>query len=386
MRKSPLITAIGGGALALGLVTAGATAATADDPEAQTASTTSSSNDTASTQLEALQRDLDLSETEATELLDQQAKAADIEDKLRSSLGDTFGGSHFDTKSGELTVSVTEKSAADDVRKAGAEPRVVTYGQDRLEAMADKLDAQKAGSDAGIASWGPDASEDAVVITAVKGKEQAAKDVAKDAGIPADAVQIEQTSEQPRPFADIVGGEAYMIDGSGRCSIGFATESGFVTAGHCGEAGTPVSSQDGSGTGEVTDAVFPGSDMGVVTADSNWTPTPTVTGESGPVTVAGSQEATEGAAVCRSGSTTGWHCGEIQSKNQSVSYPQGTVDGLTQTNVCAEPGDSGGSWLSDDQAQGVTSGGSGNCSSGGTTFFQPVNPILEQFGVTLLTG
>ena len=56
------------------------------------------------------------------------------------------------------------------------------------------------------------------------------------------------------------------------------------------------------------------------------------------------------------------------------------------TNVCAEPGDSGGSWLSGNQAQGVTSGGSGNCTSGGTTFFQPVNEILGRYGLTLVTG
>jgi streptogrisin C len=53
--------------------------------------------------------------------------------------------------------------------------------------------------------------------------------------------------------------------------------------------------------------------------------------------------------------------------------------------VCAEPGDSGGPFVSGTQAQGVTSGGSGDCTSGGTTFFQPVNPILSDFGLTLKT-
>ena len=59
--------------------------------------------------------------------------------------------------------------------------------------------------------------------------------------------------------------------------------------------------------------------------------------------------------------------------------------GATQTNACAEGGDSGGSFISGNQAQGVTSGGSGNCSTGGTTFFQPVNPILGAYGLTLKT-
>lgn len=100
----------------------------------------------------------------------------------------------------------------------------------------------------------------------------------------------------------------------------------------------------------------------------------------GAVPVNGSQEAPVGASICRSGSTTGAFCGVIQAKNATVNYPEGTVTGLTQTNVCAEPGDSGGSWISGDQAQGVTSGGAGDCTAGGVTFFQPVNEILRSTG------
>jgi streptogrisin C len=33
----------------------------------------------------------------------------------------------------------------------------------------------------------------------------------------------------------------------------------------------------------------------------------------------------------------------------------------------------------------VTSGGSGDCTSGGTTYFQPINPILNAYGLTLIT-
>jgi streptogrisin C len=102
--------------------------------------------------------------------------------------------------------------------------------------------------------------------------------------------------------------------------------------------------------------------------------------------VNGSTESPVGAAICRSGSTTGTHCGTILAKNQTVNYPEGTVTGLTQTDVCAEGGDSGGSWLSGDQAQGVTSGGSGDCTVGGETFFQPVNEILQRNDLTLLTS
>jgi streptogrisin C len=92
------------------------------------------------------------------------------------------------------------------------------------------------------------------------------------------------------------------------------------------------------------------------------------------------------ATVCRSGSTTGWHCGTIQAFDTTVTYSQGSVSGLIRTTVCAEPGDSGGSLLAGNQAQGVTSGGSGNCTTGGTTYFQPVNEILNRYGLALRTG
>src|SRR5690606_32628331 len=104
------------------------------------------------------------------------------------------------------------------------------------------------------------------------------------------------------------------------------------------------------------------------------------------VEVTGSVQALVGASVCRSGSTTGWHCGTIQQHDTSVTYPEGRVNGLTRTTVCAEPGDSGGPYLAGSQAQGVTSGGSGNCTSGGTTYYQPVNPVLSEFGLTLTTA
>jgi streptogrisin D len=71
----------------------------------------------------------------------------------------------------------------------------------------------------------------------------------------------------------------------------------------------------------------------------------------------------------------------VTALNATVNYPQGTVTGLIRTTVCAEPGDSGGSLFASTAALGLTSGGSGNCSSGGTTFFQPVTEPLSVYGM-----
>jgi hypothetical protein len=54
--------------------------------------------------------------------------------------------------------------------------------------------------------------------------------------------------------------------------------------------------------------------------------------------------------------------------------------------VCAEPGDSGGPLFAEGIAYGVTSGGSGDCRTGGTTFFQPVTKALSALDVRLITA
>jgi streptogrisin D len=69
--------------------------------------------------------------------------------------------------------------------------------------------------------------------------------------------------------------------------------------------------------------------------------------------------------------------------NATVRYSQGTVYQMIRTNVCAESGDSGGALFAGSTAIGLTSGGSGNCSSGGTTFFQPVTEALSVYGVSV---
>lgn len=72
--------------------------------------------------------------------------------------------------------------------------------------------------------------------------------------------------------------------------------------------------------------------------------------------------------------------------NATVNYPEGTVTGLIETTVCAERGDSGGPLFAEGLALGVTSGGNGDCTTGGTTFFQPATKALQALGVSLAVG
>jgi streptogrisin C len=336
----------------------------------------------AATLLDAMQRDLGLTRDQALQRLDREAEANRADQELRSSLAGTYGGSYFDPAIGKLVVHVTDPARFDEVREAGAEPKRADYTIEQLYGVVDGLNAHSAVAPRGISGWYPSGSQNSVVVTTRPGTEAQAARFVRTTGVLSGAVRVVVSLENPRTYADVIGGNAYYIGGTSRCSVGFSVQGGFVTAGHCGSAGQSTSQP----TGTVQASQFPGNDYGWVKVAAGETPRGLVNKYDGTtVPVAGSTESAEGASICRSGSTTGWHCGSVQAKNQTVQYPQGTVTGLTRTNVCAEPGDSGGSWLSGNQAQGVTSGGSGNCSSGGTTYFQPVNEILQAYGLTLLT-
>lgn len=180
-------------------------------------------------------------------------------------------------------------------------------------------------------------------------------------------------------FTPLIGaGDAIWGSGS-RCSLGFNVKVGgadaFLTAGHCGNAVSDWYADSGNSQflGSTDGSSFPGDDYAIVRYDSS------ISKEGG--FTAG--EAQVGQNVTRDGSTTGVHTGTVTALNASVRYAEGTVSGLIQTNVCAEPGDSGGALYSGSTALGLTSGGSGDCSSGGTTFFQPVTEALSAYGATI---
>ncbi|MFD6873674.1 MULTISPECIES: carbohydrate-binding protein [unclassified Streptomyces] len=367
--------------------TGGATAADAPSPPAASAAETLRTADAPPELLAAMQRDLGLTPTQARTRLAHEAEAGATAGRLRDRLGAAFAGAWLDgADAGTLTVATTRAADTAAIRAAGAEARLVG------RSLAD-LDAAKAALDRAAGAETPvryvDTRTNALVIEETR--PGAAARLLAATGTDSALATVVRTAEAPRPLYDLRGGDAYYMNGSGRCSVGFpvtkGTTQGFATAGHCGRAGTTTSGFNQVAQGSFQASVFPGNDMAWVAANSSWTSTPFVKGSGGAnVQVTGSVLQPVGSSVCRSGSTTGWHCGTVQQHNTSVTYPEGTISGVTRTTVCAEPGDSGGSYISGSQAQGVTSGGSGNCSSGGTTFFQPLNPILSAYGLTLKTA
>jgi streptogrisin B len=91
-----------------------------------------------------------------------------------------------------------------------------------------------------------------------------------------------------------------------------------------------------------------------------------------------------GQSVCRRGAATGVWCGTVTALNASVNHGNGAVvRGLIQTNICAEPGDSGGPLYAGDKVIGILSGGSGDCTAGGTTYYQPIQTVLNTYGLSV---
>ncbi|MET8567272.1 alpha-lytic protease prodomain-containing protein [Streptomyces sp. NPDC004783] len=370
---------------------ASAGTAGAATPSAPTAAETLRTDAAPPALLSAMQRDLGLDRDQARQRLANEAEAGAVAGRLRAALGADFAGAWVrGAESGTLTVATTDAGDVAAIEAQGAEAEVVRHSLADLDAAKARLDRAAAGRDtSGAPVWYVDTRTNTLVVEAVRPAE--ARSLLAAAGVDTSLARVESRTERPRTFYDLRGGEAYYINNSGRCSIGFpitkGTQQGFATAGHCGRAGASTSGANRVAQGTFQGSTFPGLDMAWVATNGSWTATPYVNGAGGQsVQVTGSTQAPVGSSVCRSGSTTGWHCGTVQQLNTSVSYQEGTVSGVTRTTVCAEPGDSGGSYISGSQAQGVTSGGSGNCSSGGETFFQPINPLLANYGLTLKTS
>jgi streptogrisin B len=249
------------------------------------------------------------------------------------------------------------------------------FSDDQLSAVRH---AVKQSGVRGVA-WYVDDAVDRVVVTAdstVSASEVAT--IKQSAGADAGAIRINHV---PGTFRPLLSAGAAIYGGRYRCSLGFNVVSGstyyFLTAGHCGKVATTWYTNPGHTTliGPTVNYSFPGNDYALVRYDN------TSLSHPGGFSIA---DAFVGESVKRTGSTTGTHAGTVTALNVSVRYVgrlHGVVSGLIQTNVCAEPGDSGGPLYDGTKALGITSGGSGDCKSGGTTFYQPVREAANAYGV-----
>jgi len=354
--------------------------------------------------------------------------AARLGSDLAADLGADAAGWYFDDEEDRLVMNVLDGAAAEAAESRGAEAVIVENSTAELKAATRTL-----GDTASIpgTAWSIDPRTNKVVVTAdrtVTGARLAALRQVTDAldG----TVTVRRSAGAFRPLTGntggtdgtgdtgtapggdtgsspgtggssgdaatgaVDGGDA-VFGGGARCSLGFNVTLGgapaFLTAGHCGNA-SQTWTADAAGAqplGTVVGSQFPVGDFALVVYDDPAAPAPgTVDLKDGATReITRVAEAGVGMRVQRSGSTTGVGEGTVTGLDATVNYGNGDiVNGLIQTDVCAEPGDSGGAMFSGDAAVGLTSGGSGDCTRGGETFFQPVTTALEATGAQLGTG
>ncbi|MCW5251061.1 MULTISPECIES: S1 family peptidase [unclassified Streptomyces] len=266
---------------------------------------------------------------------------------------------------------------------ASGTPAPTTFSAaDLAGASASVLKADVPGT-----AWVVDRATGRLVVTADSTVSPAGiAKIKEQAGDRAGALTIKRT---PGTFSKLIAGGDAIYASGWRCSLGFNVRNSsgadyFVTAGHCTDGAGTWWSNSGKTTvlGTTSGSSFPGNDYGLVRYTNT---SVSKSGTAGGVDITRAATPTVGTTVIRTGSTTGTHSGRVTGLNATVNYGGGDiVSGLIQTTVCAEPGDSGGPlYGSNGVAYGLTSGGSGDCTSGGTTFFQPVTEALSAYGVSV---
>ncbi|WP_432247307.1 S1 family peptidase [Streptomyces sanyensis] len=319
------------------------------------------------------------------------ASARDLMVTIGPDLGEAYGGAYYDAAERRLVVNVAggDGEAAERVRRAGAVPRSVNNSMGTLNRAADTLSARAAVPGT---AWAVDPRTNTLRVTAdrtVSGERWDRLEAAVEE-LGAGTARLSRSKGEFRTFLE--GGDA-IFGGGARCSLGFNVVTGggapgFLTAGHCAVSSARWSEEPGGApVGTVRAATFPGDgDFALVTYDDPATEAPSSVdlGNGQTLDIRGPAEAAVGLEVFRMGSTTGLNGGRVTGLGATVNYPEGTVTGLVQTDVCAEPGDSGGALFTRDGAAiGLTSGGSGDCTSGGETFFHPVTTALAAVGARI---
>ena len=328
----------------------------------------------------AMQRDLGLSHDQAIARLRSEDVASKVTEAVSATLGEAFGGATYNAATGKAHIEVTDAALIGKIREAGAEAEVVKFSSRQLDSTVDKLNAGEKAAPAAVAGWGVDSATNRVTLDVLQGQRAAAEAFLAKSGVDTSAVTLVETTAQPSLHYNIRGGDAYYIGGSARCSVGFATTTGVITAGHCAAltgAGS-LTGSNGAALGSWGRYSFPTNDYAAIRTNSSWTPLAQMNNGTA---VRGSSNAATGTSVCKAGSTTGWTCGTIGAKNQTVRYSEGTVYGMTATNVRSAAGDSGGGFIAGNSAQGVLSGGNTS-----VTYFFPIGAALSGSGTTLKTS
>jgi len=335
-----------------------------------------------------------LSRAQATDRISHQDADRSLADHLAASIGAEMSGSWIDPLDGHLVVGVTTAPAAATVRQAGAEPRLVARSLAQLQAV--QSDIVRSGLPEGSAVRIDPATNTVIAnlpTTATASQVRPVQDAVDRAGSAARIARVDAAASTTVTFR---GGQE-ITGPQGACTSGFNVTRGtdkrfFVTAGHC-TAAIANWSRNGVALGTTVASDFPLNDFGLVriTDPKYWNPVGEVASLGAPQPIFFTGQAPVGTVVCKTGRTTGTNCGQILAYNVTVFYTGGyLVFDLTDVNVCARPGDSGGPVFDGTVAQGIVSGsllmqpGDQCLGAQSQMYAQPIGEALTALNVRLL--
>jgi Trypsin/Alpha-lytic protease prodomain len=367
---------------------------------------------------EAIERDLGMNKREALRYQALTETARHVHHEAMRTYGSGYAGTWMERDTAGQHRIVTATTEADHRKRIAdleTEIRIVSFSLSYLEAAISQLNEYAKDTHAiapitHIQSWFIDLPTNRIVITTDPGAEKEALAMMLNANINPAMVTLRSSSHRAQPASTLRPGDVYYalsLFPQQKCSVAFAVKQGarkgFVTAGHCGSVNEiavvstarPVTSGSSKErVGVFVGSVYPGSDYAVVELDATSTANTQVnrygsTSLNIPRTVVGNQEAPIGSQICRTGITTGMRCGTILAKNTTYIVNGSPIYGLTKTNACALPGDSGGAFITPaGEAQGITSlVGTfvvGQCPS--ESYFQPLQPVLNAYNIVLDFG
>ncbi|WP_191621386.1 S1 family peptidase [Marinihelvus fidelis] len=319
-------------------------------------------------------------------------------------LGDSFAGAWFDEEKWLLTVAAVPGPRVDVATRLGLNIVSVDRTLEELQAiLSETIKNAHADEDweVAFAGAGIDLLNNAIVIKYKSHYAEFAINSVNKLHNDVSSIRLEEVRSLPTLSQAILGGNHYhnpvpQYD----CSIGFATISGFYTAGHCGSPPDSVEDQNGNPMGLFVDNDWTNNDIALVDIDPGWATTDQVNGYSDgiisvPAAYGGFRTPLTGTSVCRSGQATGGlHCGTILATNdtQQFGVPGGgyvTLSGTVKTDVCQLGGDSGGPFIvaSSHLAQGTLIGGYPTSCPGTSSgaWFEPISKHMTELGDEIRT-
>jgi streptogrisin B len=173
----------------------------------------------------------------------------------------------------------------------------------------------------------------------------------------------------------VAGGDTLTGVGGTRCTVGVNVTGRGILAGRCGPVGTQWSI-GATPVGPVVTVFASGLTLISITDPA----VIQLPGLRNGVAITGAANSFVGQSVRELSPVSGVHTGTVTALNATVVFPQGTVTGLVRSTLCPDAGGSGTPIYAGTSILSLVVGGSGNCTSGGTTFSQPVTQLLAITG------